>query len=180
MCSLSGLPLGFHLPCDQSKQMSQPVCQHRCCCCVLEQDGASDQDCEKTAFTTSYLCSKPFSLQSKLQTRPYNDKTCWDVPSSMILHFSALSHRIESVFDKPPLMRTPFLPSGSLFWGLTYLSVTGAEKSKKKTKTQQLGLNAIWPNESFNCHFYGRKKKKLQINKSNFDILFPSLPCLTL
>lgn len=39
---------------------------------------------------------------------PQPARPCWVVPSSVILHFSALSHRIESGFDKSPLMSTPF------------------------------------------------------------------------
>lgn len=39
---------------------------------------------------------------------PASKTICWVVPSSVILHFSALSHRIESGFDKSPLMSTPF------------------------------------------------------------------------
>lgn len=44
----------------------------------------------------------------KMVFPPASKTICWVVPSSVILHFSALSHRIESGFDKSPLMSTPF------------------------------------------------------------------------
>lgn len=64
----------------------------------------------------SYLCS--YDLNRKISfSVSERDKMCWDCPSTVILHFSALSHRIDSFFltSTPSSCKNTFLPSGSLF-----------------------------------------------------------------
>lgn len=100
------------------------------------------------------------------------DKMCWDCPSTVILHFSALSHRIDSFLTSTPSSyKNTFLPSGSLFWGLTYLSVTGAEKSKRKT--QQISWTTNLTKWIIQLPFYGRIKSNKQSNFDIFSLLCP-------
>lgn len=63
----------------------------------------------RTLGNVVYYVLKKINKKKKMVFFPPASKIiCWVVPSSVILHFSALSHRIESGFDKSPLMSTPF------------------------------------------------------------------------
>lgn len=73
----------------------------------------------------------------------------------MILHFSALlSHRSQSISLWPPP------PTSSLFWGNTFLSVTGAEKSKSPNKQKKLFENNLTKSLT-HATFYGKKQTNL-------------------
>lgn len=62
----------------------------------------------RTLGNVVYVFKKKRKKKKKVFFPPASKTICWVVPSSVILHFSALSHRIESGFDKSPLMSTPF------------------------------------------------------------------------
>lgn len=113
----------------------------------------------------------------KMVFPPASKTICWVVPSSVILHFSALSHRIESGFDKSPLMSTPFfvLAACSEDWPTrAWQEQRNLKKDQNKSKIQ---FEQNLTNEYFTCHhFKAGKKKKFKLKfKSNFDHFFPLL-----
>lgn len=79
-------------------------------------------------------------------------------------------------FWQVPLVReTPFLffplAAYSEDWPTWAWQEQRNLKKKTKNKKTPTTLNAIWPNESFNCHVYGRKKQ------INLILIFFSLLC---